>query len=351
MTVGGEFVVDLWGGHADAELSRRWERDTLVNVYSTTKGMTALCAHILIERGEINLDEPVATYWPEFAAAGKERIPFRWLLSHRAGLMGPRRKLTPNDVFDWDLVCRALAESEPWFEPGSVSAYHALSFGYLVGEVIRRVTGTSVGAFLAKEVTGPLDADLFIGCPDTEQHRCADMIGDGIDLGDGPMGALLAAAHPALISLANLPAPQDINTPEWRGAEIPAGNGQMTARGLATVYGALANGGSFGGAKVVEPASVDRMREPQEETQDLLMSLLNPAIDFRWKLGFMPNVGSGGPNSAAFGHGGAGGSYAMADPENNLSYAYVMNKMAGGTDGLDTRSVSLVEATYESLGM
>ena len=155
----------------------------------------------------------------------------RWLLSHRAGLMGPRRKLTTADVFDWDLVPSELAESEPWFEPGSVSAYHALTFGYLVGEVFRRITGTTVGTFLAKEVTGPLGADLFIGCPETEQHRCADMVGGGVDLGDGPIGASLpAAAHPALISLANLPAPADVNAPEWRGAEMPAGNGQMTGK-------------------------------------------------------------------------------------------------------------------------
>jgi CubicO group peptidase (beta-lactamase class C family) len=348
VTVDGATVVDLWAGYADGQRSRPWERDTIVNVYSTTKGMTALCAHILVDRDLLDVDEPVATYWPEFAQAGKEAIPVRWLLTHRAGLTGPAERLTRAEVRDWDRVCSALAATTPWWEPNTMSGYHALTFGFLVGEVVRRISGRSLGTFLREEVTHPLDADLFVGVPESELGRCADMIpGAPVDL--TAASAPGQEPHPGMKALANCPL-GDVNDPLTRMAEIPAGNGHMTARGLATVYGALANGGEIAGTRLVRAQAIEMMREPQPAMRDLLLSQMVGGGDFQWGLGFMLNqLGASGPNRRSFGHGGAGGSYAFADPENRVSYAYVMNQMSGGTMGDDQRSVSLVRALYDDL--
>lgn len=159
-----------------------------MNVYSTTKGMTALCAHLLVDRGELDLDAPVARYWPEFAQEGKADIPVRWLLSHRSGVIAPREPMTSDDLYDWEKVCGALAAAPPWWKPGSAQGYHALSFGYLVGEVVRRITGVSLGTFLRSEVTGPLGADVFVGTPESEHGRCANMARPIVT--DGPRSAL-----------------------------------------------------------------------------------------------------------------------------------------------------------------
>ncbi|MFE6691731.1 serine hydrolase domain-containing protein [Streptomyces sp. NPDC057743] len=356
--VDGAPVVDLWGGHADAAGSRAWERDTLVNVYSTSKGMAALCAHLLVDRGELDLDAPVARYWPEFARAGKEAIPVRWLLSHRAGLLAPREPLAEGRAYDWEYVCDALAATPPWWEPGTRQGYHAVTFGYLVGEVVRRITGQSLGTFLRAEITGRLDADVFVGTPPEEQPRCADMVGQLTtellrerfpDLPTPPVRGL--ADHPrAGVALALTYIPTgDVNSAAYRAAEIPSGNAHASARGLAAVYGALIGG------ELVRPAALEAMRSPQSRPNepDLTLGALTPdgtADAFRWGLGYMLNErGQAGPNPGAFGHGGAGGSYAFADPENGLAYAYVMNRFGGGTSGEDLRSRSLVEAAYAAL--
>jgi CubicO group peptidase (beta-lactamase class C family) len=351
VTVDGETVIDLWAGHADADRSRPWGRDTLVPVYSTTKGLTALCAHMLVDRGLLDVDERVASYWPEFAQAGKESIPVRWLLTHRAGLTGPGERLTRAEVRDWDRICSALAATTPWWEPNTMSGYHALTFGFLVGEVVRRISGRSLGTFLREEVAGPLGADLYVGVPESELGRCADMIpGTPPDLvGAVRSGGSGQEVHPGLKALNNCPM-GDVNDPLTRMAEMPAANGHVTARGIATVYGALANGGAIGDTRLVSPEAIDRMREPQPAMPDLLLSQLTGG-DFQWGLGFMLNqLGASGPNPRSFGHGGAGGSYAFADPENRVTYAYVMNRMSGGTMGEDMRSVSLVGALYRDLG-
>ncbi|TJZ49709.1 beta-lactamase family protein [Streptomyces piniterrae] len=357
VTVDGAPVVDLWGGHADAARTRAWERDTLVNVYSTSKGMTALCAHLLVDRGELDLDTPVAHYWPEFAQAGKQDIPVRWLLSHRAGLIAPREQLAVPRAYDWDDVCAALAAARPWWEPGTAQGYHAVAFGYLVGEVVRRISGQSLGAFLRGEITGPLGARLFIGTPPEEHTRCADMVGQ---LTEARLAELLPgfpkppfsalSDHPlAVVALALTYIPTgDVNSAAYRSAEIPAGNAHATARGLATVYGALAGG------ELVGPATLEAMRRPQSlpDEPDLALDALAPAgTQVRWGLGYMLNhQGQAGPNPLAFGHGGAGGSYAFADPENRLSFAYTMNKFGGETTGDDPRNKGLVRAVYEALG-
>ncbi|QTZ94798.1 serine hydrolase domain-containing protein [Streptomyces auratus] len=356
VTVAGEAVVDLWGGHADAAGTRVWERDTLVNVYSTSKGMTALCAHLLVDRGELDLDAPVARYWPEFAQAGKRDLPVRWLLSHRAGLIAPRERLSARDAYDWDRVCAALAATEPWWEPGTAQGYHAVTFGYLVGEVVRRITGQSLGTFLRSEITGPLGARVFIGTPAEEHAHCADMVGQLDEarlarqfpgLPEPPFKAL--SDHPyAVVALALTYVPTgDVNSAAYRSAEIPAGNAHASAHGLATVYGALVGG------TLVRPATLEAMRRSQSlpGERDLTIGALAPeGYEHRWGLGYMLNhQGQAGPNPRAFGHGGAGGSYAFADPENRLSYAYTMNKYGGGTTGLDPRNAGLVRAVYQAL--
>ncbi|MGG2459461.1 serine hydrolase domain-containing protein [Streptomyces sp. RGM 3693] len=358
VTLDGELVVDLWGGRAEATGSRAWERDTLVNVYSTTKGMTALCAHLLVDRGELDLDAPVAHYWPEFAQAGKEAIPVRWLLSHRAGMLAPREPLAEGRAYDWEYVRDALAATPPWWEPGTAQGYHAITFGYLVGEVVRRITGQSLGAFLRSEITGPLDAAVFVGTPVEEHPRCADMVGQ---LSPGQLGERFRdlpkppvrgiADHPrAGVTLALTYIPTgDVNSAAYRTAEIPSGNAHASAHGLAAVYAALAGG------RLVGPATLEAMRRSQSrpDEPDLTLGALTPegtAAAYRWGLGYMLNDrGQAGPNQRAFGHGGAGGSYAFADPENGLAYAYVMNRFGGGTSGEDPRSRALVAAVYTAL--
>ncbi|MEU7487353.1 serine hydrolase domain-containing protein [Streptomyces sp. NPDC042319] len=353
VTRDGEFVVDLWGGYADAARSRPWERDTLVNVYSTSKGMTALCAHLLADRGELDLDAPVARYWPEFAQAGKAEVPVRWLLSHRAGLIAPREPLAPDDVYDWEKTCAVLAATEPWWQPGTAQGYHAVSFGFLVGEVVRRITGASLGTFLRTEITEPLGADLFIGTPGSEHARCAELITSGAGgslrqvfpgMPEGPFTSL--DAHPlagVAVAMGHLPI-GDVNSARCRSAEIPAANGNATAHGLATVYRALATG------DLVGPGTLAAMRAQQsrDDEQDLVLSAAAPErLPFAWAAGYMLNsYGYFGPNRDSFGHGGAGGSLAFADPENRLSYAYTMNRFGGSTTGGDTRNLQLVEAVY-----
>ncbi|AZM56767.1 esterase [Streptomyces sp. WAC 01529] len=359
-TVDGVFVVDLWGGAADRSCGRPWERDTLVNVYSTTKGMTALCAHLLVERGELDLDAPVARYWPKFAAAGKADIPVRWLLSHRGGLIAPREPMGRDAVYDWERVTDALAGSAPWWRPGTAQGYHAVTFGFLVGELVRRVSGVSLGTFLRSEVTGPLGADVFVGTPESEQGRCADMApalsaaGGTLSAGSAfgrlpapPVGGLDEhPLAPLTLALGYLPI-GDVNSAAYRGAEIPAANAHATARGLATVYRELAGG------RLLAAETLERLRTRQggPDEPDVVLRAGTPLAEtWQWGLGFMLNqYGQAGPNPRAFGHGGAGGSYAFADPENRVSYAYTMNRMGAGTSGEDLRSIHLVGALYKSL--
>ncbi|MFF8641428.1 serine hydrolase domain-containing protein [Streptomyces sp. NPDC015345] len=353
-TVDGAFVVDLWAGDADRTGTRPWERDTLVNVYSTTKGMTALCAHLLVERGELDLDAPVARYWPRFAQAGKADLPVRWLLSHRSGLIAPGEPLGPGAVYDWEKVTEALAATAPWWRPGTAQGYHAVTFGFLVGEVVRRVTGVSLGAFLRSEVTGPLGADVFIGTPASEHGRCADMA-SALGRSEGALGPVPEPPvrglddhpmAPATLAFGYLPL-SDVNGAAYRSAEIPAANGHATARGLATVYAELACG------RLLAAETVERLRTGQSGTDepDLVLRVGTPLAEtWQWGLGFMLNqYGQAGPNPRAFGHGGAGGSYACADPENRVSFAYTMNRMGAGTSGEDLRSVHLVGALYKAL--
>lgn len=342
-TLDGALVVDLWGGHADAARTRPWTRDTIVNVWSTTKAMTALAAHMLVDRGVIDLDAPVAKYWPEFAAGGKASIPVHMLLSHRAGLAGLREKMPVEALWKWDAMPTALAAQEPWWEPGTANGYHAITYGHLVGEVVRRAAGTTIGTFFRDEVAKPLGVDFHIGLPASEDARVADLV--------PPSAADLAAAAPNPDTLrgkvlTNPPLSAEIAMrTEWRRAEIPAANGHGNARSVARTMGMLACGGVADGRRYLSEAALARATSEQSYGKDLVLPL-----HMRWGLGFMLSSQHLplGPSLTSFGHGGWGGSLGIADPDRRLSWAYVMNKMSAGTTG-DLRVAGPVAALYGSL--
>jgi CubicO group peptidase (beta-lactamase class C family) len=346
-TLDGEPVVDLWAGSADAARTRPWQRDTLVNVFSTTKAMAALCLHMLADRGQLDLDAPVARYWPEFASGGKAEIPVHWLLSHRAGLAALEAPLPTEALFDWRRMTEALAAEAPGWPPGSRSGYHAMTYGYLVGEVLRRVDGRTLGAFFRDEVARPLGADFWIGLPASEDARVAELV--------PPSAAALAAAGPAaqptpgsLLArvMGNPPlAPTAANLPAWRRAEIPAANGHGNARSVARVMAALACGGALAGVRLLSGNALAHATAEQCFGEDLVLG-----VPMRWGQGFMlaSEALPLGPSRRAFGHGGWGGSLGIADPDARASWAYVMNQMSAGTLG-DTRAFELADAFYASL--
>ncbi|MER7494541.1 serine hydrolase domain-containing protein [Streptomyces pharetrae] len=349
VTVDGVRVVDLWGGWAGPGRTRPWERDTVVTVWSTTKGPVALCAHLLADRGRLDLDAPVAAYWPEFAAGGKEKVLVRHLLSHRAGLSGPREPHSFADLCDWELTTGRLAAMEPWWEPGTRSGYHALTYGHLVGEVVRRVSGLRPGAFLEREVTGPLGIDFTIGLPERDAGRAARL--EHAPAPRGEQAAVFSQLAPAALAALTNPAvgAREADTPEWRAAEIPAANGHGTARAVADLYGVLAGQGAPGGRRLLSPDAVERVREGQGACRDLVLGAgFDRDTEAGLGLWLSGANGSYGPNPRAFGHDGFGGSCGLADPEAGLSLGYVMNRM-GPRIADDPRKMALVEALYSAV--
>ena len=343
VTLDGEPVVDIWGGYADAAGTRPWAEDTIVNVFSTTKAMTATVAHMLVDRGLLDVDRPVAHYWPEFAAAGKATMPVRQLLSHTAGLAGITPKLPLEALFDWPRMTEALAAEAPWWTPGTQSGYHAMTYGFLVGEVVRRVARCSLGSFFRDEVARPLGADFHIGLAASEDARVADMVPPPRDQ------AAIGPLDPNTISgrvLSNPPLrPEAANLPAWRRAEIPAANGHGNARSVARVLSVLACGGALDGVRLMRETTLRRAIEEQYYGKDLVLGRT-----FRWGLGFMltSDVLPLGPNPNVFGHGGWGGSLGFADLDARVSWAYIMNKMSPGTTG-DFRVAGMLAALYSSL--
>ena len=349
--VEGQMVVDLWAGHADAAGTRPWERDTIVNVYSTTKGMTATCAHRLVDRGLLDLDAPVAKYWPEFAQGGKGELPVRHLLSHRAGLPALSESLPPGSLYNWEVMTSALAKQEPWWEPGTKHGYHALTYGWLVGEVVRRISGKSLGTFFRDEVAEPLGLDFHIGLASKHDRRTAELIPPvEADLEDGFLSAILSDPESMPYKSFSLTdEPIDLeqgNTPEWRAAEIPAANGHGSARDVARVYGALARGGELEGVRVLGAPAIESAIIEQSDGLDGV--LLLPT---RFGMGFMltqPEL-QFGPNERTFGHPGMGGSLGFADPDAKLGFGYTMNKMIVSADLVDPRWPSLLDTVYGSI--
>jgi CubicO group peptidase (beta-lactamase class C family) len=344
VAVGGEPVVNLWAGWADPGRTREWREDTLTNVWSTTKAMTSLCAHVLIDRGELDQDAPVARYWPEFAAGGKAEIPVRWIMGHKSGLTGLSVPASVEDYYDWEKITDLLARQEPLFPPGSTTGYQAITFGYLVGEVIRRITGQSCGTFFGSEVAGPLDADFHIGLPETELDRCSDL--QGVRPSEDEQAAIAQAyanaAPAAQAALINPPLTGDeANADDWRMAEIPAANGHGTALGLVTVYGALSDGSE----RLISAKTLQLARTGQGRFTDLVLG-----VPIEWGLGVALSGPEGhyGPNAAGFGHDGFGGSMVSADPEAGVAIGYVMNRM-GMNLADDPRKMALIDAVYRSL--
>jgi CubicO group peptidase (beta-lactamase class C family) len=343
----GRPVVDLVGGTADAATGRAWSDDTIVLTYSCTKGVTAVCANLLIQRGLLDPDAPVADSWPEFAVNGKENIPVRYLLSHRAGLPVVEGDFTLDEALAWTPVVDALAAQAPIWEPGTAHGYHLRSYGWLVGELIRRVTGRTVGRFFAEEIAAPLGLQYWIGLPEALEPRVAPVV--------PPAAAMDVAMLEQLMppeAVAAIRGPSDLfaydemwNRRELHAAELPSSNGIGDARSLARLYATLI--GDVDGVRILDPATVERACEPQCVGPDRIIM-----FDMCYGLGFMrpPGLlhGSGtamGP--AAFGHGGAGGSFTFADPDSAVGFAYVMNRLRFDLD--DGRAASLVAATYESL--
>jgi CubicO group peptidase (beta-lactamase class C family) len=343
-SVDGETVVDLWAGRADPERTTEWRADTLTNVWSATKGMTAICAHQLVDAGELDVSAPVTRYWPEFGAEGKGDIPVRWLLSHRSGVtgVGVEHPVTVDDLYDWSTITSLLAAQRPLFEPGTASGYQALSYGYLVGEVIRRVTGQTVGQRIAETVAGPLGADFHIGLADADLDRCSVLAEPPPDPAlESALAAAFANAGPAALAALANPRPQGrhANVTAWRQAEIPSANGHGTARALATVYGALADGSQ----RLLSTETLAAARAGQGRGVDLVAG-----VGGEFALGFTlgSEENSFGPNPMAFGHDGFGGSTGFADPESGVGFGYAMNQM-GPLLRDDPRKMALVAALYD----
>ena len=344
--VEGRLVAELWCGWADAARSRAWQRDTLVNVFSVGKALAALCVLILASRRLLQLDEPVSRCWPEFAAAGKDGITVREVLSHRAGLAAIGRDLPEGSLYDWTQVTDALAAQRPWWPPGSGHGYHVHTFGFLAGEIVRRVAREPIGQLLRREIADALGADVSFGLAPGDRNRRAEYQFDFELASHVDQGRLIGAAAGSLRERAYLNPPGatgigTVNSLAWQGAELPSANLHATARGIASVYDALLRDA---------PTILDRdvLRDATVEASaggDLVLE--RPS---RFGLGFQLTQPERplGPNPGAFGHFGSGGSLGFADPEAQVAFAYVMNR--GGPQWRDPRNRALVDAVYASLG-
>jgi CubicO group peptidase (beta-lactamase class C family) len=353
--VDGHLVVDLWAGYADAARTRPWDRDTIVNLYSIGKAVTAVCALRLVEAGRLDLDAPVARYWPEFAQAGKAQIPVRYLLTHQAALPAIARPLPSGAWSHWDVMTAALAAQAPWWEPGTGHGYHVNTQGFLVGEVVRRITGKTLGTYLREAVTGPAGVDFFIGLGPELEGRCADVLpqqatpeGEELrrqlsvnpaSLSGLPLMRVNAYRNPPEVSGTGV-----VNTRPWRAAEVPSTNGHGNARAVARLYSALAGDGELGGVHVLSPEMIARATEQQVYGDDIVLQ--RPT---RFGLGFQLTMAERplGPSPRAFGHFGAGGSLGFADPDARVAFGYAMNQGRGGWQHKHVRH--LIDLVYATL--
>jgi CubicO group peptidase (beta-lactamase class C family) len=348
-------VVDLWAGHAGAARTRPWTRDTIVNLFSVGKAVTAVCALRLAEAGRLDLDAPVARYWPEFAQAGKADLRVRHLLAHQAGLPGIARPLPPDTWARWEVMTQALVEQAPWWTPGSGHGYHVNTQGFLIGEVVRRVTGQSIGTYLRESLTGPAGIDFHIGLGPEHDARCAEFIPPPPSPERDEFQRRLAVDPATLSGLALMRLnayrnPGDfsgmgiVNTRAWRAAEVPSTNGHGNARAVARLYSALAGDGELDGVHVLAPETVARAITEQVNGPDIVLE--RPT---RYGLGFQLTMPERrlGPNPRAFGHFGAGGSLGFADPDARVAIGYAMNQ---GRPGWQHRHVRhLIDLVYAAL--
>jgi CubicO group peptidase (beta-lactamase class C family) len=348
-------IVDLWVGHRDVARRLPWKADTLVNLYSIGKAVTAICALRLVDSGVLDLDAPVARYWPEFAQAGKARLPVRYLLTHEAGLPAIGRDLPPGAMLEWEVMAQALAAQEPWWEPGRAHGYHVNTQGFLIGEVVRRITGKSLGTYLRDEIAGPAGIEFVIGFGAELDGRCADILpplpspdayaqrtGLGADLSSLtglPRMRVLAYVNPPDLSGQGV-----VNTRRWRAAEVPSTNGHGTARAIARLYSALASDGEVGGVHILSPDIVQMASTEQVYADDVVLQ--RPT---RFGLGFQLTMPERplGPNPRTFGHFGAGGSLGFADPDARIAFGYAMNQGRAGWQHRHVRH--LIDLVYKAL--
>jgi hypothetical protein len=329
-----EVVVDIWGGHSDEARTTPWERDTIVNVWSTTKTMTFLVALMLVDRNELDLFAPVARYWPEFAANGKQDIQVRHLLGHTAGLPGWQEKISPEDLADWEKSTAALAAQAPWWEPGTASGYHLVSQGHLIGEVVRRITGVSLGSFFRTEVAEVLGADFHIGLPESAESRVSLVIPPPeMDVSGVDRDSILFRAGTSPLLRATTP-----HQRWWRAAEIPAANGHGNARSVAAIQSIIANRGEAQGIRFFSPTTSDLIFETQAHGID---KVLGTETHFGMGYGLASSLMPLGPRACYWG--GYGGSVIIMDQETNLTIAYMMNRMDSVLTG-DVRGVNVALA-------
>jgi CubicO group peptidase (beta-lactamase class C family) len=341
VTVDGSPVVDLWGGWTDADRTTPWVADTITNVWSTTKTMTNLCALVLVDRGELDVFAPVSKYWPEFAANGKERIEVRHILSHTSGVSAWEQPVQVEDIYDWEKSTAMLASQSPWWEPGTASGYHAINQGHLVGEVIRRISGRSLGTFFAEEVAGPLGADFQIGLKPADDHRVSDVVAPPplpIELEEGSVAFKTLTGPPVDANWAN--------TQAWRRAEIGAANGQGNARSVARIQSVVACGGELDGVRLLSPKTIDLIFAEQANGVDLVLGL-----PLRFGIGYalpqqetLPYI----PDRRICFWGGWGGSMIIVDLDHRMTIAYMMNVMEGGIIG-GVRAEALIRAAYSEV--
>ncbi|WP_168703711.1 serine hydrolase domain-containing protein [Gordonia paraffinivorans] len=350
VTIDGELVVDLWGGWMDAERTKPWQRDTLVNVFSTTKAMTSLAALVLVDRNELDLDAPVCHYWPEFAQNGKGSILVKHILSHTSGVSAWDPSVVLEDLYDWDKSTSLLSAQAPFWSPGQGSGYHNLNYGHLTGEVIRRITGKSLGTFFADEIAGPIGADFYIGLPPELDDRVATVLPPPphpFNLDELDKDSVLYRTWTSPPCLDPVAFAQHANGQEWRRAEIGAANGHGNARSVACIQAAVANGGSFGDTTLLSQSTIDRIFETQANGTDLV--LMTP---LRWGIGYAlprPDTFAYLPQDAKVCFwGGWGGSMIIVDVDRRMTFAYMKNKLTPGIIGGPT-ATELITATYNCL--
>jgi CubicO group peptidase (beta-lactamase class C family) len=340
LVIDGELLIDLWGGWADRARTRPFDAHTLTPIFSTTKALAAILIARLVDQGRLAYDQPVAKVWPEFAQAGKGSITVAQAMSHQAGLPGFPEPMDPALWFDWDAICAKLAAMAPMWPPGTASGYHAITYGYIAGEIFRRVDGRTMGRALREDLAGPLGLDLWIGLPEAEHHRVAELerpktLPDFGGINDARRAAFLT----------RWASPGGRGTTEWRTAEIPSANGHATAAALAELMGALAGDGRLDGRSVLSPAVIVEASRERIVGDDLVLP-----YRMSWGAGFMRNEGLNiyGPSANSFGHSGWGGSCAFADPDRRIACAYVMNRQSSLLLG-DPRPKRLIEAAYGCL--
>lgn len=338
----GERAVDLWGGFRDRQCTQPWTQSTIVNGMSSTKPLAATCFHLLVDRKLADYDDPIDRYWPEFAQNGKAGVPIRYILDHRLGLPLIPAAFWPDKLFDWEAISAALAAETPLWPPGTNAGYHVRTFGFLIGEVVRRIDGRTLGRFFREEIAEPFELDYYIGVPESEFPRCAEFISETrgtIYDSTIDQNSYLARASPAMDAAI-------FNSAAWRGAELPASNGHGNARSLSRFYAILANGGEIDGKRLLSKETLARATSVQHRIHEIVMDrTYNQCLGF---LRSSPPIVAMGPLETSYGHQGAGGALGFADPVNRLGFGYLMNKMHARREN-GPRAGRLIDAVYRSI--